>query len=79
MKKKLMLRIDEAAMERAKAYADERGTSVSKLVEQFFEALSAGKDAGDVEISPFVASLRGVAAGEVGEEDYRRHLEEKHR
>lgn len=79
MKKKLTLRMDQDAIERAKAYAEERGTSVSKLVEQFFEALVPKTGADEVEISPFVASFRGVASGEADEEDYRRHLEEKHR
>lgn len=79
MKKKLTLSMDPDAIEQAKAYAADRGTSVSKLVEQFFEALGGERSSAEVEIAPFVASLRGVAAGEATEDDYRRHLEEKHR
>ncbi|MFP4599635.1 MAG: DUF6364 family protein [Persicimonas sp.] len=78
MKKKLTLRMDQEAIERAKAYAAKRDTSVSKLVEQFFDALSKEKAREEVEISPFVESLRGIAADDAGEDDYRDYLEEKH-
>ena len=38
MQKKLTLRMEKDVIERAKAYAKERGTSVSKLVEKYFVA-----------------------------------------
>jgi hypothetical protein len=78
MKKKLTLRMNQEAIERAKAYADERGTSVSKLVEQFFDVLNKKESTEEIEISPFVESLRGIAAHDSGEDDYHDHLEEKH-
>ena len=78
MKKKLTLRVNQDAIERAKAYAAERGTSVSKLVEQFFDVLSGEESTEEIKISPFVESLRGIAAPDVSEDDYRDHLEEKH-
>ena len=78
MKRKLTLRMDDEAIERAKEYAAERGISVSKLVENFFEVLEkTGED--DAEMSPLVKSLWGTLEGEdLSEEDYREHLEEKH-
>ena len=78
MKKKLTLRMEQEAIERAKAYAEARGTSVSKLVEHFFGALSA--DGGKREThSPLVEALSGVAEdAEVSEADYYGHLDEKH-
>jgi predicted HicB family RNase H-like nuclease len=39
MSKKLTLRLDEEAIERATQYASKRGTSVSKLVQRFFDRL----------------------------------------
>ena len=39
MKSKLTLRLDEDLKERAKRLADRRGTSVSKIVEHYFELL----------------------------------------
>lgn len=41
MSKKLTLRLDEDVIERAKKYAKDRGMSVSTLVEQYFEVLTA--------------------------------------
>lgn len=78
MKRKLTLRMDDEAIERAKEYAAERGISVSKLVENFFEVLEkTGED--DAEMSPLVKTLWGTLEGEdLPEEDYREHLEEKH-
>jgi hypothetical protein len=80
MNEKLTLRLDDEAIETAKRYASERGISVSKLVENFFVALEseASSEDGDVEISPFVESLRGTLPEDVGEADYIDHLEEKH-
>jgi hypothetical protein len=39
MKSKLTLRLDDDLKERAKQLADERGTSVSKIVEDYFRLL----------------------------------------
>ncbi len=45
-KKKLTLSVEDRLTRRAKAIAEERGTSVSRLVETFFAALGDGSDAG---------------------------------
>lgn len=85
MGKKLTLRLDEEAIERAKRYASRRGTSVSKLVQRYFERLEGEEDDRDgepVEESELVGSLRGLLADageDVDEEDYYEHLWEKHR
>lgn len=80
MKKKLTLRMDQQAIERAKDYAEQRGTSVSKLVEQFFEALDGEERSEDVEASPLVQKLSGIGRGEdIAEDDYLDYLEDKHR
>jgi len=89
MAKKLTLRMDEEVIKRAKAYAAERGLSVSTLVEQYFEALVAeeSENRGDRaddwkdDLTPFTRRLinREPSSGDVDEEDYYRFLEEKHR
>lgn len=78
MRTKLTLRMDEESIARAKRYAAERGVSVSQLVENFFEAL--GEEDDELAMSPLVKSIWGVLEGsDVDEDDYRQHLEEKHR
>ena len=58
MKSKLTLRLDEDLKERAKRLAERRGTSVSKIVEQYFRLLlqedapvQEGSEEGSSEIS----------------------------
>lgn len=46
-KKKLTLSVEERLSERAKAVAEKRGTSVSRLVETFFSALDDHLEAGE--------------------------------
>lgn len=43
-KKKLTLSVEDRLTQRAKAIAEKRGTSVSRLVETFFAALEDGAD-----------------------------------
>lgn len=77
MNTKLTLRMDDALIERAKLHAERTGTSLSRLVGDFFAAIDA--PAAPVDISPRVRSLMGVLSqGGADETDYRRHLEEKH-
>lgn len=69
MKKKLTLRMEKDMIERAKAYAKERGLSVSKLVENYFAALTAPRpeddrdEDGREQLSPITRSLVGCLRG----------------
>jgi hypothetical protein len=47
MKSKLTLRLDDDLKERAKQLADERGVSVSRLVEDYFRLLLRERAGGD--------------------------------
>jgi hypothetical protein len=81
MKKKLTLRMDADVIERAKAYAAERGESVSKLVENYFAALTASEPSNGAEESlpPITRRLADrPPAPDVDEEEYYRYLEEKY-
>ena len=77
MNTKLTLRMDDALIERAKLYSDRSGKSLSRLVSEFFSAIDAPSRPAD--ITPRVRSLVGALSGSpLDEDDYRRHLEEKH-
>jgi hypothetical protein len=86
MQTKLTLRLEHALIERAKRYASARGTSVSQIVANYFQAITAEETAAPrtadqwkQELPPITRSLVGLAAGsEQDEEDYRRYLEQKH-
>jgi uncharacterized protein DUF6364 len=71
---KLTLSVDEVVIEQAKRFAEQRGTSVSALVERFLDLLVHPPE---VEATPLVASLRGAARG-ADPEDYHRYLERKY-
>jgi hypothetical protein len=79
MQTKLTLRIDEHLVRKAKRYSNQTGKSISKLVADYFTLIDAG-GAEERELTARVRSLLGALAGShVSEEDYRTHLEEKHR
>lgn len=74
---KLTIRIDRATLERAKRYAQQHGTSLTRLVTSHLERLGAADDeaAGD---APVTRRLTGVLPPEASLQDYRDHLEHKH-
>lgn len=80
MRTKLTLRLDEDVIRRVKAYSSRSGKSLSRLVEDYFSFINAGLDTSGRDLTPRVRSLLGaLAGGRVSEEDYRRHIEAKHR
>ncbi len=81
MKTKLTLRLDEELIAAAKQEAATRGTSISSMVANFFNALRQERKPRAVpHLSPITAALAGLLAGSrVTEDDYKRHLEKKHR
>jgi len=66
MKSKLTLRLDDDLKERAKRLAEERGISVSRLVEDYFRLLLQGRASGDGSSSqgPDQAATGGESAPE---------------
>jgi hypothetical protein len=81
MNTKLTLRLDEALIERAKQHAQQRHTSVSQMVSEYFSLLNSDPTPGAVRSeAPTVARLRGALRGaDLAREDYRSYLEHKHR
>ena len=65
MDKKLTLSLNASVIDRAKSYANEQGTSLSKMIENYLSALtsfSENNDTEEVKITPLVKSLIGVAS-----------------
>jgi len=59
MDAKLTLRLDKAAIDRAKSFAEQYNTSLSRMVENFFKQLDA--DHPDIaDITPMVQNLSGI-------------------
>ena len=77
MNTKLTLRLDDRLITSAKRHSAESGRSISQLVADFFALIEI--EAGDIEATSRVRSLRGVlAASGLDVSDYKRHLEEKY-
>ena len=79
MQTKLTLRLDDRLVRKAKRFSKKTGKSVSKIVADYFEKLDASAPDEMEEITPKVASLKGILkATGTHEGDYRGFLEEKH-
>ena len=77
---KLTLRLDDNLIRSAKRHSTESGKSVSRLVSDYFALIDAKEPRAATELTPRVRALLGSLSGaSVGEQDYRRHLEDKHR
>lgn len=60
MDTKLTLKVDKEIIERAKKYAQERNTSLSQMVEDYFDIIVKPSET-DIELTPLVKKLSGVA------------------
>ncbi len=57
MDTKLTLKLDQVVIENAKIYARNKKVSLSKLIENYLQALTLEKSKSEFEISPFVKSI----------------------
>lgn len=73
--RKLTLSVDERVIAAAKTYAQEQGTSVSRLVEGFLRTVSAPQ-AGEA-TTPVLDRLRGSMKA-IDPAEYRDHLADKY-
>ena len=77
MQTKLTLRMEDRLVREAKGQAARRGTSVSRLFSDVVSTMAG--DRSPSVLPPLTGALRGVLKGKrVAEEDYRRHLRERH-
>jgi hypothetical protein len=61
MDKKLTLSLDQSVIAKAKRYAKQNKTSLSKMIEAYFDSLTNNENQdGEIPISPLVESLCGV-------------------
>ena len=78
--KKLTLSVDARVVARAKSFAQKRGTSVSRLVEQYLDAVSSPAAALESDLPPVTRRLLGALRGaRLDKSDYTAYLEHKHR
>ena len=78
MTSRITLYSDDELIARIKQYAKEHNTSVSKIVNAFFENLLEHKET-PTPNTPMTDSLSGLLKDTaLDEADYRRHLEEKY-
>ena len=70
MNTKLTLNLDTHIIDRAKDYAKSNQVSLSKLIENYLQALT-NKNKKEIEVSPLVESLTGVIPSEE-EVDYKK-------
>jgi Family of unknown function (DUF6364) len=77
---KLTLSVDEDVVARAKRYAEQQGTSVSRLVETYLDVLARPSVVKDEELPPVTRRLSGVLKGvRFDREEYIDYLERKYR
>lgn len=83
MDTKLTLRLNEDVIERAKMYARNHKTSLSKMIESYLDSITKQNDEGKKSsITPFVESLSGVIdlpADFDYKKDYHDFLSEKYK
>ncbi len=61
MDKKLTLSLNQKIIEQAKKYAKRNGTSLSKMIESYFQSITnTQQEDTDIKITPLVESLCGV-------------------
>lgn len=60
MDKKLTLSLDQDVIEKAKRFAKENKTSLSKMIEVYFASLTSSEGNTNIQTTPLVESLVGV-------------------
>ncbi len=80
MDTKLTLKLDKSIIDSAKEYAKEKNISLSKMIENYLQALT-NKQSKEIEISPLVESLIGVITSQEADykKDYTNYLSEKYK
>ncbi len=72
---KLTIRVSRDLLDNAKQYARKNHTTLTNLIEIYFQHLPA-PDA--LENAPIVRSITGILPAEASMDDYRSHLDEKY-
>lgn len=75
-KTKFTIRIEQETLERARRYANRHGTTVTRLVREFFRSLD--KEMLSQSNTPILDELSGSLSPEASLEEYHKHLEDKY-
>lgn len=59
MNTKLTLTIEQSIIEKAKKYANDKGKSLSSIIENYLKAITKDETVSDVKLTPIVKSLKG--------------------
>lgn len=59
MNTKLTLTIEQNIIEKAKKYANNKGRSLSSIIENYLKIITNEEDASDIKLTPIVKSLKG--------------------
>ena len=59
MNTKLTLTIEQSIIEKAKKYANDKGRSLSSIIENYLKAITKDEMVSDVKLTPIVKSLKG--------------------
>ena len=81
MDAKLTLKLKDDSISRAKKYVSSIGTSLSAIVEDFFDGLTLQQQSGDFKYSPLVNELSGIIKLDENydyKSDYASYLEHKY-
>jgi hypothetical protein len=76
-KRKFTVRVDAKALEAARQYARQHGTTVTRLVEEYFHSLEQINEF-QME-TPILNALSGSLQADTNLEEYRAYLEQKHK
>ncbi|MBU4485523.1 MAG: hypothetical protein KKD38_01215 [Candidatus Delongbacteria bacterium] len=80
MNTKLTLLLDDDVIKKAKDYSKSNETSLSKLVEEYFKALSEIQQKHKVKTSTIVSEIAGILkVAKISEDDYTDYLIEKYK
>jgi len=79
MDSKLTLKLNESIINKAKSYAREHNISLSRMIENYLQAVTATKKS-SIKISPLIKSLTGVIelSAEDYKEEYKDYLNQKY-
>ena len=59
MNTKLTLTIEQSIIEKAKKYANDKGRSLSSIIENYLKVITKEETVSDIELTPIVKSLKG--------------------
>lgn len=76
MNTKLTLTIEQTIIEKAKKYANNKGRSLSDIIENYLKVITKEDDTGKTELTPIVKSLKGSFKAPVSF-DYKKELSKR--